>query len=88
MKKIKDYLHYFKQVCDKKKGCELKWKWVNFNKNKIRAENSYKNITLYDEMNITGQIMTDGDLKTTEGYHNIHITLILKEMLLNLKREK
>ena len=39
-------------------------------------------------MNITGQIMTDGDLKTTESYRNIPMTPRLKEMLLNLKREK
>ena len=32
--------------------------------------------------------MTDGDLKTTESYRNIPMTPRLKEMLLNLKREK
>ncbi len=70
-------------------GCGLKWKSVHFNQNKIRVENAYKDITLYDdEMNITGHIMTDGDLKTTESYRNIPMTLSLKEMLLNLKREK
>ncbi len=70
-------------------GCSLKWKSVHFNQNKIRVENAYKDITLYDdEMNITGHIMTDGDLKTTESYRNIPMTPRLKEMLLNLKREK
>lgn len=70
-------------------GCGLKWKSVHFNQNKIRVENAYKDITLYDdEMNITGHIMTDGDLKTTESYRNIPMTPRLKEMLLNLKKEK
>lgn len=70
-------------------GCGLKWKSVHFNQNKIKVENAYKDITLYDdEMNITGHIMTDGDLKTTESYRNIPMTPRLKEMLLNLKREK
>ena len=70
-------------------GCGLKWKSVHFNQNKIKVENAYKDITLYDdEMNITGHIMTDGDLKTTESYRNIPMTQRLKEMLLNLKREK
>lgn len=70
-------------------GCGLKWKSVHFNQNKIRVENAYKDITLYDdEMNITGHIMTDGDLKTTESYRNIPMTPRLKEMLLSLKREK
>ena len=32
--------------------------------------------------------MTDGDLKTTKSYRNIPMTPRLKEMLLNLKREK
>ena len=36
-------------------GCGLKWKSVHFNQNKIKVENAYKDITLYDdEMNITG----------------------------------
>ena len=39
-------------------------------------------------MNITGHIMTDGDLKTTESYRSIPMTPRLKEMLLNLKKEK
>ncbi len=33
-------------------------------------------------------VKTDGDLKTTESYRNIPMTPRLKEMLLNLKREK
>ena len=38
-------------------GCGLKWKSVHFNQNKIRVENAYKDITLYDdEMNITGML--------------------------------
>ena len=70
-------------------GCGLKWKSVHFNQNKIKVENAYKDITLYDdEMNITGHIMTDGDLKTTESYRSIPMTPRLKEMLLNLKKEK
>ena len=45
-------------------SCGLKWKSVHFNQNKIRVKNAYKDITMYDdEMNITGHIMTDGDLK-------------------------
>lgn len=69
--------------------CGLKWKSVHFNQNKIKVENAYKDITLYDdEMNITGHIMTDGDLKTTESYRSIPMTPRLKEMLLNLKKEK
>lgn len=32
--------------------------------------------------------MTDGDLKTTESYRSIPMTPRLKEMLLNLKKEK
>ena len=61
-------------------GCGLKWKSVHFNQNKIKVENAYKDITLYDdEMNITGHIMTDGDLKTTESYRNIPMTPRLKK---------
>ena len=73
----------------------LKWKkkQVNSSTNKtIRlkiVENAYKDITLYDdEMNIIGHIMADRDLKTTESYRSIPMTPRLKEILLNLKREK
>lgn len=57
-----------------KEGCGLKWKSIHFNQNKVRVESAYKDITLYDdEMNITGHIMTDGDLKTTDFYY-IHVS--------------
>lgn len=64
-------------------GCGLKWKSVHFNQNKIKVENTYKDITLYDdEMNITGHIMTDGDSKTTDFYY-IHVSEVQRKK--NLK---
>lgn len=39
-------------------------------------------------MNIIGHKMEDGDLKTEESYRNIPMSMRLKKMLLNIKKEK
>lgn len=67
----------------------MKWKCVLFNINIIRVENVYKDITLYDDdMNIIGHIFQDGDLKTEESYRDIPMSARLKNMLLEIKKEK
>lgn len=60
-----------------------------FNKNVIKVENAFKDITLYDDdMNIIGHKFQDGDLKTEESYRNIPMSKRLKNMLLEIKKEK
>ena len=72
--------HWYKQVWDQKNGCGLKWKCVLFNKNIIKVENAYKDITIYDDdMNIIGHKFQDGDLKTEESYRNIPMSARLKK---------
>lgn len=67
----------------------MKWKCVLFDKNIIVVENAFKDITIYDDdMNIIGHKMEDGDLKTEESYRNILMSLRIKKMLLNIKKEK
>ena len=67
----------------------MKWKSIDFDKNTLRVENAYKDITIFDDdMNIIGHQKEDGDLKTEESYRTIPLNFRLKAMLIKLKEKR
>lgn len=70
--------------------CGIRWVDVNFNDDDIFIQNAHKNVPIYDEntMKRTGWKDEDGPLKTPESYRHIPIDLLIKDLLIEHKKEQ
>ena len=70
--------------------CGLRWKDLNFQEDDIFIQNAYKNVPVFDEVTMkrTGWRSEDGPLKTPESYRHIPIDLLMKDLLIESKKNQ
>ena len=70
--------------------CGVRWMDLNFDENDFFVQNAYKNNPIYDNktMKRIGWKPGDGPLKTPESYRHIPIDLLIKQLLLEHKKNQ
>ncbi|MBO6232926.1 MAG: site-specific integrase [Clostridia bacterium] len=70
--------------------CGVRWIDLDFENDDFNVKNAYKNIPIYDKITMKriGWETGDGPLKSPESYRHIPIDILIKQLLINHKKQQ